>query len=126
MQVRFRIWLDNDGKAFGEGPYRLLKAIQRTGSLNQAITEIGISYRKAWTVLNTSEERLGFALVERKVGGTSGGGTQLTPAGSAFIEQYEQFRKEAGKALNNLYRKYFPASRVYGDGGTARSRKKRS
>jgi molybdate transport system regulatory protein len=108
MKLCFRIWLDNDGKAFGEGPYRLLKAIQKTGSLNQAIAEMGISYRKAWSVLNTTEERLGFSLVERRTGGTSGGGTLLTPAGRAFLEQYEQFRQEASDVLHDLYRKHFP------------------
>jgi molybdate transport system regulatory protein len=110
MRLRFKIWLDNDGKAFGEGPYCLLKTIQRMGSLNRAISEIGISYRKAWSILNAAERRLGFALVERKVGGTSGGGTHLTPAGRAFVDQYEQFRQAAGKALDSLYQEYFPES----------------
>jgi molybdate transport system regulatory protein len=108
MKLCFKIWLDNDGKAFGEGPYRLLKGIQRMGSLNQATTEIGMSYRKAWSVLNATEKRLGFTLVERKVGGTSGGGTQLTPAGRAFVAQYEQFRQEVSETLDSLYYKYFP------------------
>jgi len=108
MKLSFKVWLDNDGKAFGEGPYRLLKGIQRTGSLNQATTEIGMSYRKAWSVLNAAEKRLGFALVERKVGGTSGGGTQLTPAGHAFVARYEQFRQEVSETLDSLYHKYFP------------------
>ena len=107
MKICFRIWLDNDGRAFGEGTYRLLKAIQRTGSLNQASTEMRMSYRKAWDVLNVTEKRLGFELVERKTGGTSGGGTVLTSAGSTFVNQYEQLRQEASEALDSLYRKYF-------------------
>ena len=107
MKLCYKIWLDNDGKAFGEGPYRLLKGIQKTGSLSQTTNEIGISYRKAWSVLNGTEKRLGFALVERKVGGTSGGGTQLTPAGHAFVARYEQFRQEVSETLDGLYRKYF-------------------
>lgn len=108
MKLCFRIWLDNNGKAFGEGPYRLLKAIQKAGSLNQAVVEMGISYRKAWSVLNMIEKRLGFSLVERRTGGAAGGGTLLTPAGCAFLEQYEQFRQAASKALEDLYHKYFP------------------
>jgi molybdate transport system regulatory protein len=108
MKLCFRIWLDNDGKAFGEGPYRLLKAIQKAGSLNRAIVEMGISYRKAWSVLNATEKRLGFSLVERRTGGTLGGGTQLTSAGRAFVEQYDLFRQAASDALDDLYRRYFP------------------
>ncbi|MCX5805705.1 MAG: LysR family transcriptional regulator [Proteobacteria bacterium] len=108
MKICFRIWLDNDGRAFGEGSYRLLKAIQRTGSLNHASTEMGMSYRKAWDVLNVTEKRLGFELVERKTGGKSGGGTALTSEGRAFVNQYEQLRQEASEALDSLYHKYFP------------------
>ncbi len=107
MKLCYKIWLDNDGKAFGEGPYRLLKGIQKTGSLSQTTNEMGISYRKAWSVLKTTEKRLGFALVERKVGGVSGGGTKLTPEGNAFLARYELFRREVSETLDGLYNKYF-------------------
>jgi molybdate transport system regulatory protein len=108
MRVAYRIWLDNDGKAFGEGPYRLLKGIEKTGSLRQAAAEQGISYRKAWCILRDAESRLGFSLLERRTGGASGGGSVLTPSGKSFIERYKQFRGEAGEALEQICRKHFP------------------
>ena len=36
MKVGYKIWLENNGKAFGSGPCELLKGVQETSSLNQA------------------------------------------------------------------------------------------
>jgi molybdate transport system regulatory protein len=107
MKVAYKIWLDNDGKAFGEGPYRLLKQIEKTGSLHQAAMDLGISYRKAWVTLHTMEEKLGFVLVDRKIGGHSGGGSRITAAGEEFIKHYEAFRDEAKAVIEGLYEKHF-------------------
>ena len=108
MKLVYKVWLDNDGKAFGEGPYELLKYVQKTGSLHQAAAQMGMSYRKAWLTIHASEQRLGFPLLERTVGGASGGGSHITPAGRAFIKKYGLFRKEVSRALETVYQKYFP------------------
>ena len=107
MRIAYRIWLDNDGKAFGEGPYRLLKGIEKTGSLRQAAAEQCISYRKAWSILRDIEKKLGFEILERQVGGVSGGGSALTPAGKSLMARYARFRIEANKALERIYLKHF-------------------
>jgi molybdate transport system regulatory protein len=107
MRVVYRIWLDNKGKVFGEGPYRLLKGVEKLGSLHQAAMEMKMSYRKAWLTVNACEERLGFALIDRQTGGTSGGGSRLTVKGKDFIKRYEEFRSEANKAIERIYRKHF-------------------
>ena len=46
MKIAYRVWLDNNGKAFGEGPYRVLKQIGKTGSLHRAAMDLKISYGK--------------------------------------------------------------------------------
>jgi molybdate transport system regulatory protein len=107
MRVAFNVWLDNDGKTFGEGPYRLLKGVEKLGSLHQAAIEMKMSYRKAWLTLNTCEERLGFALIERQVGGTSGGGSHLTVKGKNFVKRYELFRKDVREGLEKTFKKHF-------------------
>ena len=107
MRVLYRVWLDNNGKAFGEGPYRLLKGVERLGSLHQAAMEMKMSYRKAWLTVNACEERLGFALIDRKTGGASGGGSHLTVKGKNFVKRYEEFRRETNKAIERIYRKHF-------------------
>jgi molybdate transport system regulatory protein len=106
MRVCYRIWFDNNGKAFGEGPYRLLQGVAETGSLHQAAARLRMSYRKAWNTLNSIEERLGFALLERKVGGASGGGSTITPAGKELMCHYEGFRNEIEQTIKQAFDKH--------------------
>jgi molybdate transport system regulatory protein len=107
MKVAYKVWLDNNGKAFGEGPYRLLKLIEKTGSINRAASEMEISYRKAWKILKMVEETLGFELIERKIGGIEGGGSQITERGKDMMKNYEMFRKEVKISLEKIFHKYF-------------------
>jgi molybdate transport system regulatory protein len=107
MKIAYKVWLDNDGKAFGEGPYRILKQIEKAGSLHQAAIDLDISYRKAWMTLQNVEKKLGFALIDRKVGGVAGGGSHITPSGKKFLKNYEQFRTEIEKVLEKTYQKHF-------------------
>jgi molybdate transport system regulatory protein len=107
MKVAYKVWLDNDGKAFGEGPYKLLKGVEEKGSLHQAAMDMHMSYRKAWLTLGSIEKKLGFPLITRQVGGVSGGGSQITDAGREFMKQYEGFRGDVKEALESIYKKYF-------------------
>ncbi len=107
MKLAYKVWLDRDGKAFGEGPYRLLKLVEKTGSLHQAAMQMKMSYRKAWLTIGAIEERLGFALIERHTGGLSGGGSTITEQGKDFIRTYEAFREDMKQALEAVYQKHF-------------------
>jgi len=107
VKVVYRVWIDNDGKAFGEGPYRLLKLIEKTGSINRAAAEMEMSYRKAWKILKMVEEKLGFELIERKIGGMDGGGSQITEKGKEIMKNYEKFREEVKTSIEKIYRKHF-------------------
>lgn len=107
MRVAYKVWLDNNGKVFGEGPYRLLKLVEKTGSLHQAAIQMKMSYRKAWRTLHAIEQNLGFTLLDRQVGGVSGGGSQITQNGKELIEHYERFREEVKDTLERIYRKHF-------------------
>ena len=107
MKIMYKVWLDCDGKAFGEGPDRLLQRVETTGSLHKAAAEMKMSYRKAWLMLRAMEQRLGFPLLERKVGGVSGGGSQLTPEARDLMKRYDAFRREVEGALQEIYTKHF-------------------
>jgi molybdate transport system regulatory protein len=107
MRGAYKIWLDHHGKAFGEGPYELLKRVKKTGSLHQAANQMGMSYSKAWCLIRTLEERLGFTLLERKVGGVSGGGSQVTSKARDFMNRYGRFHKDVEEALEKIYLKHF-------------------
>ena len=107
MKVAYKIWIENKGKAFGEGPYRLLQLIDKEGSLSRAAKALNMSYQKAWVIIKRSEEQLGFSLLERRIGGVSGGGSSVTKAGREFLDSYELFRKESDEMLAELFQKHF-------------------
>ena len=107
MKVRYKVWLDHDGKAFGDGPCELLKKVAESHSLHRAAKEMGMAYSKAWRLIGTMEERLGFLLIERKVGGLSGGGSRVTPQGRKLMERYGHFQKDVKTSLKKIYRKHF-------------------
>lgn len=106
------IFLDDaDQKFFGEGPYRLLKRLDETGSLKGAADEMGMAYTKALKLLKQAENALGFKLTERRTGGAMGGGSRLTPEGREWIGKYERYREACIKANSELYMAFFEGSR---------------
>jgi molybdate transport system regulatory protein len=106
-KVAYKIWLDNNGKAFGDGPYELLSRVEKKMSLHQAAHQMGMSYSKAWRLIRTLEERLGFALLARKVGGQSGGGSNVTSQGKDLMNHYGRFRRDVEKGLEKIFQKHF-------------------
>lgn len=98
---------DNNEKFFGEGPYRLMKGIEETGSLRATAMNMGMSYTKALKLIKNAEEALGFAFTLRVNGGKSGGGSHLTPEGKAWLDRYEQFRDACYKENARLYEEYY-------------------
>ena len=99
---------DNGIKFFGEGPCRLLRGIEKTGSLRAAAMEMEMAYSKASKLLKQAESTLGYPLTMRSTGGKDGGGSVLTPEGRQLLLQYETYRDACVKANLALYRQYFP------------------
>ncbi len=99
---------DNGIKFFGEGPQRLLRCVERTGSLRSAAMEMEMAYSKAIRLLKQAEHTLGFPLTTRSAGGKDGGGSRLTPEGARFLRQYEAYRDACIASNQALYRQFFP------------------
>ena len=111
IKAACKIWLSkNDEKAFGQGPCKILRQVEKTNSLHQAAREMGMSYNKAWRLIRLMERRLGFPLLEKQVGGLSGGGSQLTPEAKDQVERYERFETDSIKAVAKVYQKHFGQS----------------
>lgn len=107
MKLNYKLWLENDEKIFGDGPCDILQRVDRLGSLSKAAAEINMSYSQAWELINMLEERLGFKLLISRVGGSAGGGSELTVKGRLLMETFASFRKEAEICLNSLEEKWF-------------------
>ncbi len=107
MRLAYRLWLDSDGRAFGEGPAVLLDLVRTEGSLSRAAARIGMSYNKAWRTLHAAEGRLGFPLLERHIGGERGGGSKLSPQGEELLRRYRALLADVDRDLEKLFRKHF-------------------
>lgn len=91
--MRLHLWLETEkGVFFGQGRLQLLEYIEFTGSLNAAAKALGMSYRAAWGKIKTSEEALGFQLVEQPEGKRGGG--QLSEAAKLLIASYRGWLAE--------------------------------
>lgn len=102
-------FLDDHGeKFFGEGPARILHAIEEKGSLRAAAMSMNMAYTKALKLLKNAEAALGFPLTTRTTGGRDGGGSMLTPEGKLWLERYEAYRDACTQANRELISRYFP------------------
>ena len=102
------VFLDEDGeKFFGEGPCRLMRGIEETGSLRGAAMSMGMAYTKALKLIGNAEKALGFKLTERATGGKDGGGSRITPEGKEWLIKYEAYRDACKAANAKLYLEFF-------------------
>ena len=86
------VFLDDGGnKFFGEGPFRLLQAVEETGSLRCAAASMGMAYSKAWRIIRTAEDVFSCKLLDSTIGGRGGGGAVLTPEAERLLAAYEAY-----------------------------------
>jgi len=99
---------ENNHKFFGEGPAKLLHAIEEHGSLRTAAMSMDMAYTKALRILKNAEKSLGFPLTSRTAGGKDGGGSKLTPEGKEWLTRYENYCNACIQANRQLYLEFFP------------------
>ncbi|MBJ7880413.1 LysR family transcriptional regulator [Gelidibacter salicanalis] len=100
-KIKSRIWIEEgDNVLVGEGRVELLKAIEAKGSLSKAAKSIGMSYKKAWTLVDAVNKSAKEAVVTKTVGGTNGGGTIITPYGKRLIAAFETINKNCWAFLD--------------------------
>ena len=106
-QTKIIFFDENNNKFFGEGPARLLHAIEKHGSLRTAALSMNMAYTKALKMIKNAENALGFPLTTRTTGGKTGGGSQLTPEGKEWLIRYESYRDACIQANRQLYLEFF-------------------
>ena len=113
MKPEMRVYLmdDENRKFFGEGPYRLLRAVEETGSLRAAAGTVDMAYTKALKMLRHAEQAVGAPLTTRSTGGKDGGGSRLTPEGKELLAKYEAYRDQCAEANRRIYHQIFSSER---------------
>ncbi len=86
--------------AIGPGKADLLEAIGRTGSISAAGREMGMSYRRAWLLVEAINASFTKALVVTATGGKRGGGAILTPFGHDVVKRYRAMEVAAARAVS--------------------------
>src|SRR5260221_4317833 len=79
----------------GRGRADLLAAIARTGSISAAAREMGMSYRRAWLLVEAINTAFRRPLVETLTGGRSGGGARVTELGEEVPRRYPALESKA-------------------------------
>jgi molybdate transport system regulatory protein len=85
--------------AMGPGKADLLDAIERTGSISAAARELGMSYRRAWLLVDTMNACFESPLVSTLTGGQHGGGAQVTELGHEVVKRYRAMEKKAAASV---------------------------
>jgi molybdate transport system regulatory protein len=99
VRIAFRLRIMQGGAiAVGPGKIDLLEAIAGTGSITAAAKRIGMSYRRAWLLLDTMNRCFAQPLTEAESGGTRGGRTRLTPLGTQVVTRYRRIEARSLKA----------------------------
>ena len=101
MAARLFICIDFEpsGSALGPGMAQLLERVVIHGSIRSAAASMGMSYRKAWLLINEMQETFDGAIVTSAIGGAAGGGTELTELGSTLLKIYRRIESRAPRAV---------------------------
>lgn len=86
------------GFRIGPGKVALLETIAEHGSISAAGRALGMSYRRAWMLVEAMNTGFGRPVVEAQSGGRSGGGARLSPLGAEIVARYRAIEREAAAA----------------------------
>lgn len=101
--LSIRIDLSN-GNRIGPGKIALLEAIRTTGSISGAARFLEMSYRRAWLLVEEINKSLSEPAVTAEMGGRSGGGACVTPAGEKIVDLYRKIESNARSAAGTEFR----------------------
>jgi molybdate transport system regulatory protein len=92
--------------AIGPGKAELLDAIAATGSISQSARRMGMSYRRAWLLVDTMNRCFREPVVAAASGGPGGGGAALTPFGRRALAQFRAMQSRVDRALDRDLEKF--------------------
>jgi len=91
--------LASDHPAMGPGKAQLIALIDSTGSISAAAREIGMSYRRAWQLVDELNASFREPVVVTAIGGKRGGGAVITEYGRRLVTQFRAMEDKASAAI---------------------------
>lgn len=98
LRLRQRI-LYGKAIAIGPGKSQLLEHIAASGSISAAAREMGMSYRRAWLLVDTMNQCFASPLIETAAGGSGGGGARITALGEQVLALYRCIEAKTAAAV---------------------------
>lgn len=101
--IRARFWITGKHVGYiGIGRIELLEKIAKHGSMSQAAKSMGMSYKKAWKLVEELNAMYDEPLIVKAKGGKSGGGSVLTPKGEALIKEFRVIEQQLVLVLQQM------------------------
>jgi Uncharacterized MobA-related protein len=94
LRPNIKVGIEKENIFFDARLKLLMFLIEDLGSIRQACDHMGLSYQKAWDMVNQLEQEIGYSVVERRHGGSRGRRTMLTERGRQLMHAYQRFERE--------------------------------
>lgn len=107
ITYNFTCRLHTDTKVFGPGIAQLLHRVDELHSLRSAASSMNMAYSKAWHIIKSCEDGLGFKLLQSTTGGKNGGGAHLTDQARDLLTRYDTFCQKMQAYGDALFEEIF-------------------
>ena len=91
--------LGKSAAAMGPGKAELIERIARTGSISAAAREMGMSYRRAWQLVESLNRTFHQPVITTAIGGSRGGGARVTALGERLVSLFRAMEGRASAAI---------------------------
>ena len=98
--------LIGEATALGPGKAGLIEAIENSGSISAAARRMGMSYRRAWNLVDGMNKDFKKIIVKTNAGGKGGGGAEITPTGREVLDLYREIERKAMKSVELEIKKF--------------------
>ena len=85
--------------AMGPGKAELIAHIGQTGSISAAARAMGMSYRRAWQLVEALNDTFSKPVITTAIGGRQGGGATVTPFGERLVAEFHAMEVKASAAI---------------------------
>ena len=107
ITVRLTARLFAEEKCYGPGVEQLLKAVEKHRSLRAAAASMSMAYSKAWSIIRAAEQGFGCKLLHSTIGGSGGGGAELTDEARQMIDAYDEYCEKLRAYGEKLFEETF-------------------
>jgi molybdate transport system regulatory protein len=108
LEPCINLWIEREGQVvMSLWRVALLEAVSQTGSISRAAEKMQIPYRAAWKKIKEMEHGLNVRLVETRIGGSDGGGAQLTPTAQEYVQRFRRFSRSLEVQLQQQFDEAF-------------------